>query len=40
MVKNEARLTIPNPHDGDIDWSLMKGILRNADSPFDRWDKA
>jgi predicted RNA binding protein YcfA (HicA-like mRNA interferase family) len=27
MVKGEMRLTIPNPHHGDIDWSLMKSIL-------------
>ena len=24
MVKNEVRLTIPNPHKGDLDWSLVK----------------
>jgi|GEM_PF-1759759 len=31
------RLTIPNPHHGDIDWSLMKSILRNAEIfPDDR----
>ena len=28
MVKGEMRLTIPNPHHGDIDWSLMKRILQ------------
>jgi len=40
MVRNDARLTIPNPHYGDIDWSLMKRILRNAEITDDDWDKA
>jgi predicted RNA binding protein YcfA (HicA-like mRNA interferase family) len=40
MAKDNARLTIPNPHYGDIDWSLMKSILRSAEiSPHD-WDQA
>jgi hypothetical protein len=39
MVKNEARLTIPNPHYGDIDWSLMKRILRSAQISTDDWDR-
>lgn len=39
MVKNEVRLTIPNPHYGDIDWSLMKRILRAAGISPDNWDK-
>ena len=30
LVKAERRLTIPNPHEGDIDWSLMKRILKQA----------
>ncbi len=40
MVRNDERLTIPNPHYGDIDWSLMKGILRNAEISADDWDQA
>lgn len=40
MVKNEARLTIPNPHYGDIDWSLMKRILRTGEISPEDWDKA
>lgn len=37
MVKGEMRLIIPNPHHGDIDWSLMKSILRNAEIFPDEW---
>jgi predicted RNA binding protein YcfA (HicA-like mRNA interferase family) len=40
MVKNDVRLTIPNPHHGDIDWSLMKRILGTAEISADDWDKA
>jgi len=40
MAKDNARLTIPNPHYGDIDWSLMKNILRSAEISADDWDKA
>jgi predicted RNA binding protein YcfA (HicA-like mRNA interferase family) len=38
MVRGEARLTIPNPHRGDIDWSLMKRVLRQAGIPAREWD--
>ena len=40
VVKNAVRLTIPNPHYGDIDWSLMKSILRSAEISTDEWDNA
>jgi hypothetical protein len=40
MVKDEKRLTIPNPHAGDIDWSLTKRILRAAGIASNAWDKA
>jgi len=40
MVKGEKRLTIPNPHAGDIDWSLTKRILRAAGIASNAWDKA
>jgi len=39
LVKNERRLTIPNPHDGDIDWSLMKRILKQAGVAVEEWDR-
>jgi hypothetical protein len=40
MVKKDERLTIPNPHYGDIDWSLMKRILRAAEISPDDWDRS
>jgi predicted RNA binding protein YcfA (HicA-like mRNA interferase family) len=38
MVKDGQRLTIPNPHRGDIDWSLMKEILRQAGISQTDWE--
>ena len=38
VVKDEIRLTIPNPHHGDIDWSLMKRILQSAEISPDEWE--
>ena len=40
MVKGEVRLSIPNPHAGDIDWTLTKRILVSAGIPTDVWDRA
>ncbi|MGZ8920369.1 MAG: type II toxin-antitoxin system HicA family toxin [Limisphaerales bacterium] len=35
-----SKLVIPNPHKGDVDWSLTKRILAQAGiSPHD-WDQA
>ena len=38
MVKAGMRLTIPNPHAGDIDWSLTKRILQQAQISPEQWD--
>ncbi len=38
LVKDGRRLTIPNPHEGDIDWSLMKRILAQARVTRTEWD--
>jgi len=38
MVKGQLRLTIPNPHQGDIDWSLMKRIIQVAGVSPDEWE--
>jgi predicted RNA binding protein YcfA (HicA-like mRNA interferase family) len=38
MLKGQTRLTVPNPHHGDIDWSLMKRILRGAEISSDEWE--
>lgn len=33
------RVTIPNPHGGDIDWSLTKRILQQAGIDPQDWDR-
>jgi predicted RNA binding protein YcfA (HicA-like mRNA interferase family) len=38
LVKGGRRLTIPNPHEGDIDWSLMKRILSQAGVSQTDWE--
>ena len=38
MVKAGIRLAIPNPHRGDIDWSLTKRILLQAQITVEEWD--
>lgn len=38
MVKGAARLTIPNPHVGDIDWSLVRRILQQAEITPEQWE--
>ncbi len=40
MIKDEVRLTIPNPHKGDLDWSLVKRILRLGGITQQKWDSA
>lgn len=40
MVNAQGRpLPIPNPHGGDIDWSLTKRILQQAGIDPKEWDK-
>ena len=38
MRKGEETVRIPNPHQGDIDWSLTKRILEQAGISKDEWD--
>ncbi|MBC1238561.1 type II toxin-antitoxin system HicA family toxin [Nostoc sp. 2RC] len=38
MVKGELKLTIPNPHQGDISASLLSRILRQANISRDEWE--
>ena len=38
MMKGTLSVRIPNPHGGDIDWSLTKEILRQADIDPGEWD--
>ena len=37
MVKDARRLFIPNPHEGDIDASLLAKILKQAGIEADEW---
>ena len=39
MIKGDASLTIPNPHRGDIDWSLTKRVLAKAKISPDEWER-
>jgi predicted RNA binding protein YcfA (HicA-like mRNA interferase family) len=39
MVKDQMRLTIPNPHRGDLDWSLVKRIIAQAGILPSEWEK-
>ena len=38
MRKGSLVVRIPNPHGGDIDWSLMKRILAQAEINPGQWD--
>ena len=41
VVKGDLKVRIPNPHKGgNIDWSLVKEILRQAGIKTSDWDKA
>jgi predicted RNA binding protein YcfA (HicA-like mRNA interferase family) len=39
MVKGEVRLTIPNPHQGDIGRELLARILRQAGISRQQWEQ-
>ena len=39
LIKGGVRLTIPNPHRGDIDWSLTSRILKEAGISAEEWDQ-
>ena len=38
MVKNDLRLTIPNPHQGDISANFLVKILRQAKVDISDWE--
>ena len=40
MLKEETRITIPNPHGGDIDWSLATRIIEQAGISKEEWEAA
>ena len=39
MLRDNQRIAIPNPHGGDIDWSLTKRILKQAGIDQTDWEK-
>lgn len=39
MVQAGVRLTLPNPHRGDVDWSLTKRILEQAGISPEDWER-
>jgi predicted RNA binding protein YcfA (HicA-like mRNA interferase family) len=38
MSKSGRRISVPNPHRGDIDWSLTKRALKKAGIDPQDWD--
>ena len=38
MVKGEIKVSIPNPHRGDISRALLRDILRKADISIEYWE--
>ena len=40
MAKGPHQIPIPNPHQGEIDWSLTKRILAQAGISRLEWDNA
>jgi hypothetical protein len=40
MFKGRAKLTVPNPHQSDIDWSLTRRILQQAGVSPEDWENA
>ena len=39
MEKGATRVTIPNPHRGDIGRDLLRSILREAQISIEEWEK-
>jgi len=39
MVKGQFRLTIPNPHQGDISKALLAKILKQASISGEEWEE-
>ena len=37
--KTKVKIPLPNPHKGDLDWSLVKRILKQAGIQNDDWDQ-
>jgi predicted RNA binding protein YcfA (HicA-like mRNA interferase family) len=39
LVKGQLRLTLPNPHQGEISRELLARILRQANISREEWEK-
>lgn len=39
MWKEGQNITLPNPHKGDIDWSLTKRIIEQAGITPEEWEQ-
>ena len=39
MIKDQLRLTLPNPHQSDIGINLLSKILKQAGVSRDEWEK-
>ncbi|MCU0544623.1 MAG: type II toxin-antitoxin system HicA family toxin [Oscillatoriaceae cyanobacterium Prado104] len=39
MIKGELKLTIPNPHQGDISQALLARMLRQGNITRDDWEE-
>lgn len=39
MRKGTHTVPMPNPHGADLDWSLVKRILKQADIDQDEWER-
>ena len=39
LIRDLRRLTIPIPHEGDIDWALVKRILKQAGVSEADWER-
>jgi hypothetical protein len=39
MIKHGKRVQIPNPHRGDLDWSLVSRLLKQAEIDPEQWKK-
>ena len=39
MRKGSHTVPVPNPHGSDLDWAVVKRILKQAEINPDEWDK-
>lgn len=39
MRQGVRKLPVPNPHGGDIDWSLVRRLLDQFDIDPEAWDR-